>query len=65
MEKLFDNVVQHLLQQKSYCGKECRLPTGYTKMGTRYECLRKGVNVGKTMELSGKKILNDIVLFLN
>lgn len=65
MEKLFDNVVQHLLKEKSYCGKECRLPSGYTRMGTRYQCLRKGVNVGKNMELSPKKITNDIILFLN
>lgn len=64
MKKLFRSVIQHLLQEKSYCGKECSVPPGYTKMGTRYECLRKGVNVGKHMDFNARNITNDIVLFL-
>jgi hypothetical protein len=65
MKELFQQVIQHLLQEKSYCGKKCSVPSGYTRMGTRYQCLRKGVNVGKNMDLSARKITQDIVLFLH
>jgi len=30
-----------------YCGNARRLPEGYNIMGTRADCLRKGVGVGK------------------
>ena len=32
--------------EKKYCGDHMLLPDGYTRYGTRYECLKKGVGVG-------------------
>ena len=31
----------------SYCGTKPRLPPGYTRRGTAYECLRKGFGAGR------------------
>ena len=30
-----------------YCGDKETLPPGYTRRGTRYECLKKGFGVGQ------------------
>ncbi len=35
---------------KIYCGRKCKLPQGYTRHGTSYECLQKGIYVGKYMD---------------
>lgn len=32
---------------RSYCGNANVLPNGYARFGTKYECLRKGVGIGK------------------
>ena len=32
---------------KIYCGRKCKLPQGYTRHGTAFECLQKGIAVGK------------------
>lgn len=37
-----------------YCGDYKKLPTSYTTFGTRNECLRKGIGVGKYMSESKK-----------
>ena len=34
--------------QKIYCGKSRKLPSGYTKMGERFDCLKKGFGAGKS-----------------
>lgn len=31
---------------KKYCGTDLLLPDGYSRYGTRYECLKKGIGVG-------------------
>lgn len=36
-------------QQRVYCGTRDPLPLGYERIGTPYECLRKGVGVGKNL----------------
>ena len=36
---------------KAYCGTQQILPDTYTRFGTSYECLRKGVGVGKNLQL--------------
>lgn len=30
-----------------YCGRKCQLPDGYTRFGTPWECIQKGIYVGK------------------
>jgi hypothetical protein len=32
---------------KIYCGRKCKLPDGYTRFGTPWECIQKGIYVGK------------------
>ena len=36
-----------IVDRRGYCGTNALLPDGYTHFGTGYECLRKGVGVGK------------------
>ena len=35
--------------KKIYCGRERKLPKGYTDFGESYECLKKGFGAGKSM----------------
>jgi hypothetical protein len=37
--------------EKTYCGTKQLLPDTYTRFGTSYECLRKGVGVGKNLKI--------------
>lgn len=32
---------------QTYCGTKTRLPSGYTRRGTQYECLKKGFGTGR------------------
>lgn len=32
---------------RTYCGKRSRIPPGYTRKGTQYECLKKGFGTGR------------------
>lgn len=34
----------------AYCGTRVPIPAGYDRNGTPYECLRKGVGVGKFLK---------------
>ena len=34
-------------RSRSYCGSKPRLPLGYSRRGTAYECLRKGFGAGR------------------
>lgn len=36
--------------EKTWCGRN-RLPNGYQRYGTRYECLKKGIGLGRCLEL--------------
>lgn len=65
MDKLLREVVQYKLNDKSYCGNKCQIPQGYTRMGTRYECLRKGVSIGKNMEISPRSFVKDLLMYYN
>ena len=38
-----------IVERRGYCGTQPLLPDGYTHFGTGYECLRKGVGVGKAL----------------
>jgi hypothetical protein len=40
--------------EKIYCGSKCNLPTNYTRFGTPYECLVKGIGVGIGQEQQKK-----------
>lgn len=44
-------------QQNIYCGAHTRIPSSnyYSRLGTRKECLQKGIGVGKFMSESEKK----------
>ena len=41
-----------------YCGTKVPIPLGYPRTGTAYECLRKGVGVGKYL-LNGPRNNDD------
>ena len=34
--------------KKTYCGRERKLPRGYTDFGDSYDCLKKGFGAGKS-----------------
>jgi hypothetical protein len=34
---------------RKYCGKRAQLPPGYTRRGTRYECLQTGFGVATAL----------------
>lgn len=34
---------------RKYCGKRAQLPQGYTRRGTRYECLQTGFGVASAL----------------
>ena len=42
-------------RSRIYCGKERRIPRGYTRMGSPATCLRKGVGVGKKINADKRK----------
>lgn len=35
--------------ERKYCGKQNQLPPGYTRNGTRYECLQTGFGVATAL----------------
>lgn len=64
-EKTKDNYEIYLKNedlQKSYCGKDEKLPNGYDKFGELPECLSKGFGIGKFKNLRNnlKLLITDI-----
>ena len=59
-------LVYNKKKSKIFCGTKINLPQGYKKFGTRYECLRKGVGVGKFVipNIKNKKLIISLCLFL-
>jgi hypothetical protein len=43
------DIIPDIIPEKTYCGTNPILPDGYTRFATPYECLRKGVGVGKNL----------------
>jgi hypothetical protein len=37
-------------KKKFYCGNKKRTPKKYSRMGTRYECMKKGFGVGSYIQ---------------
>ncbi len=63
--KLLHQLIQKKRNTKSkkYCGPKQNLPTNYDSFGHRYECLRKGVGVGKyQVNDVMQQIIEDILL---
>lgn len=63
--ELLQELIQKKIKTKSkkYCGLKENLPPNYEAFGHRYECLKKGVGVGKyQMNDIMNQIIDEIVL---
>lgn len=49
-----------------YCGLKEILPDGYDRFGSRYECLKTGIGVGKNLQNGNvrRKPINYMMLFI-
>ena len=47
------------LSKNFYCGNKEEIPDKYDRRGTQYECLRRGVGVGKMLAQTAKIELTD------
>ena len=58
------------MAERTYCGTRQPMPQQYTRLGTSYECLRKGVGVGKylgiqqTLPSSTPYIIPLVIIFV-
>jgi len=63
--ELLHRFIEKKLNKKSkkYCGPKSELPPNYTTFGNRYECLKKGVGVGKyQMNDIANQLLDEVLL---
>lgn len=63
--ELLHQLIQKKIKNKSkkYCGPKENLPPNYESFGHRYECLKKGVGVGKyQVNDTIHQIIDDIIL---
>lgn len=51
----YDGEYEPIDKRKIYCGKNKKLPPGYSYLGNPSICLRKGVGVGKKKKASKSK----------
>jgi hypothetical protein len=42
-----EKCMRNYRRSKKYCGSKNRIPSGYRRKGTQYECLKKGFGAGR------------------
>lgn len=52
------------MTEKVFCGNSDLAPVGYDRVGTRYECLRKGFGAGMYSQINKRSYRSIIIILL-